>query len=133
MILVVDDNADIRNLLTKFLHLDGFEVESVGSGIEAMLFLEIHTPHCIILDIDMPDMDGFQVLTQVRANADFSDVGIIMHSSFDRSMKTKSLAMGANAYVQKGSMNLADFRTLLEPFYDSASRNRELMHSLPRN
>jgi len=74
-ILVVDDTRNIQVMLTDFLDSQDFEVETASDGREAMDALKIAIPDLILLDIMMPNMDGYQFITQLRKT---SDVPVIM-------------------------------------------------------
>jgi CheY-like chemotaxis protein len=65
-VLVVDDEEDIRDLLRINLELDGHEVVTMSSGPEALDCLESHRPDVIVLDLMMPGMDGWEVLTRLK-------------------------------------------------------------------
>jgi len=65
-VLIVDDEPDIRTIMTLTLEGDGFEVRAAGSGPEALEVLAEDPPEVMILDIMMPGMDGFEVLTSLR-------------------------------------------------------------------
>ncbi len=65
-ILVVDDNPDARLLVSELLTLTGFEVSGVPSGSEALRVLDAVDPALAILDLQMPEMDGFATLTALR-------------------------------------------------------------------
>jgi CheY-like chemotaxis protein len=65
-ILVVDDDPGIRQLLTDVLEIDGHEVRVAADGVAAVRALEILRPHCIVLDVMMPGLDGYGVLRSVR-------------------------------------------------------------------
>ena len=60
-LLVVDDEPNIRELLSTSLRFAGFEVVSAGSGREALAAAELHSPDLAVLDVMLPDMDGFTV------------------------------------------------------------------------
>jgi len=65
-VLLADDEQDLRNLLARFLEMNGFEVRSVSSGNHAIACLESFAPDCIVSDIRMPDGSGYELLDRVR-------------------------------------------------------------------
>ncbi|MCW2725165.1 MAG: DNA-binding response regulator [Frankiales bacterium] len=76
-ILVVDDDPGIRQLLTDVLEIDGHEVRVAADGVAAVRALEILRPHCIVLDVMMPGLDGYGVLRSVR-KLDGDPIPVIM-------------------------------------------------------
>src|SRR5215213_2769243 len=67
-ILVVDDEEGVRRLLVSLLTRDGYAVTAVGSGAEALDAVAQAPPHLVLLDIRMPEMDGFEVYRRLRAS-----------------------------------------------------------------
>ncbi|MHB1193627.1 MAG: response regulator [Longimicrobiales bacterium] len=65
-ILVVDDNAEFRRGLAKALRQHGYDVTEAGDGREAMAFLRKNPPDLVITDINMPEMDGIEILNELR-------------------------------------------------------------------
>jgi CheY-like chemotaxis protein len=66
-ILVVDDDPVIRQLLTDILEIDGHEVREAADGLAAVRTLEVLRPDCIVLDVMMPGLDGYEVLRSIRS------------------------------------------------------------------
>jgi two-component system, OmpR family, KDP operon response regulator KdpE len=100
-ILVVDDEADVVEALRIGFALQWREIDVVGAGdgATALDLIEREHPDIVLLDIGLPDMDGFEVLRQVRA---FSDVAIVMLTARDDAIdKVKGLELGADDYVTK--------------------------------
>jgi two-component system KDP operon response regulator KdpE len=100
-ILVVDDEPDVIESVRLGFTLQWREVDVLGSGTgEAGLdALERELPDIVLLDVGLPDIDGFEVLRQIRA---FSDVPVVMLTARDDSMdKVKGLELGADDYVTK--------------------------------
>jgi putative two-component system response regulator len=77
-VLVVDDDASLRDLLTHFLNLLGFESIACSSGAEALEQLEFHRPRLIVSDWEMPGMDGLELCRRVRARSGAAHVHFIM-------------------------------------------------------
>ncbi len=69
-ILVVDDNADIRTLVNQILASVGHKVTNAGDGIEALQLEAMHTPDAVILDVNLPLLDGYEVCRRIKARRD---------------------------------------------------------------
>jgi DNA-binding response OmpR family regulator len=98
-ILIVDDEPELRGMLRKYLTNDGFTVDDVATGSEARAYLQASVPDLVILDVGLPDIDGFEVLRQIRAA---SDVPVIMLTArVDEIDRVVGLSVGADDYVTK--------------------------------
>lgn len=98
-ILVVDDEASLNQLIATNLMLEGFDVESAACGAEALERLETFAPDLVLLDVMMPDLDGFEVLRRIRLQ---SSVGVIMLTARAQTKeKVEGLQLGADDYVAK--------------------------------
>ncbi len=103
-ILVVDDNADIRNLISLILTTESYEVMVVDSGSALLEEIGNFNPDLLLLDIMMPRMSGFEVLKIVRSlpDAHLSSIPIVMITakSMDADVE-QALALGATSYIVK--------------------------------
>ena len=100
-ILVVDDEPDVVESIRLGFDLQWREVEVLGAGTGegALDAVEREQPDIVLLDVGLPDIDGFAVLTRIRA---FSDVPVVMLTARDDAMdKVKGLELGADDYVTK--------------------------------
>ncbi|MBR4599732.1 MAG: response regulator [Treponema sp.] len=98
-ILVADDEAEVTELLRLYLEKDGFEVLSAPDGITALGIAESEKLDCAILDVMMPELNGFQLLKKIREK---SNIPVIMLTARTASSdKVLSLDMGADDYVAK--------------------------------
>jgi two-component system, OmpR family, alkaline phosphatase synthesis response regulator PhoP len=98
-ILVVDDERNIQELAKMYLEKDGYRVELAGSGGEALSKLNTVKPSLIVLDIMLPDIDGFEVCREVRKK---SDVPVLMLTARkDDIDKILGLELGADDYLTK--------------------------------
>ncbi|MCD2173467.1 response regulator [Rhizobium sp. C4] len=98
-ILVVDDEPQIQRFLKPALNAAGYEVVEAATGAEALKAVATAAPDVVILDLGLPDMDGKEVVAQLRG---WSDIPIIILSARDReSEKIASLDLGADDYVEK--------------------------------
>lgn len=98
-ILIVDDEPNIIELARLYLERDGYQVEGVSNGQDALLRQSAVNPDLIILDLMLPDIDGFEVCRQIRAK---SDVPILMLTARkDDIDKVVGLELGADDYLTK--------------------------------
>jgi DNA-binding response OmpR family regulator len=98
-VLVVDDDPDIRLLLRELLERAGYDVEVADDGRMALRNLFANPPAVVILDVTMPDMDGYQALERIR---DLSDVPVLMLTARSQELeKVRGLSAGADDYVAK--------------------------------
>jgi two-component system KDP operon response regulator KdpE len=98
-ILVVDDEPQIQRFLKPSLTAAGYEVIEAGTGAEALKAVATQAPDLVILDLGLPDMDGKEVIANLRA---WSDIPILILSARDReSEKIAALDLGADDYVEK--------------------------------
>jgi len=99
-ILIVDDEAGVRELLKDALKLAGFETQTANDGMSALTALRNYTPDIMIIDINMPLMDGFELVERLRKNG--NEVPVLMLSArADRVDVTRGLTLGADDYVVK--------------------------------
>ena len=101
-ILVVDDRADNTELLSIMLTLQGYEVEQSNRGIKAIEIAKARPPDLILLDVSMPEMDGFEACQRLKADPDTIDIPVIFISALDKvSDKIKAFEYGGNDYITK--------------------------------
>ena len=99
-LLVVDDEPNIRELLSTSLRFAGFEVVSAGNGREALAAAELHSPDLAVLDVMLPDMDGFTVTRRLRAAGKHFPV-LFLTAKDDTEDKVTGLTVGGDDYVTK--------------------------------
>jgi CheY-like chemotaxis protein len=98
-ILIVDDDPNYRWLLSSLFHLNGYQVDAVSSGIEALDSIENHNPDVIILDVMMPGMDGWETFQQLR---DRSDSPVLFLTGLGNgSTLAQNQQLGANDLMHK--------------------------------
>jgi adenylate cyclase len=100
-ILVVDDVPENVRLLEAVLVPRGYEVVSAHNGTEALGLVESEKPDLILLDVVMPEMDGYAVCTQLRANEETAVLPVIMVTSSIGPEKTKAIEAGADDFIPK--------------------------------
>jgi len=98
-ILVVDDDPDIRRLLVELLQRAGHQVEEAPDGRSGLRALHASSPDLVLLDVSMPDLDGWQTLERIR---DLTDVPVIMLTARGQELeRVRGLQAGADDYVTK--------------------------------
>jgi chemosensory pili system protein ChpA (sensor histidine kinase/response regulator) len=116
--LVVDDSITVRRVMERFLERNGMRVVTARDGIDAISVLQDHKPDIILLDIEMPNMDGYEFATHVRNDSRVSDVPIIMITSRTGDKhRARAIEIGVNDYLGKpyqDSQLLESMRGLLE-------------------
>ncbi len=98
-VLVVDDDPSARDLLQRFLNREGFHVECASNGPEALALVKHLRPTVITLDVMMPGMDGWSVLTKLKDNPATADIPVVMLTIVDD--KHFGHALGATEYLTK--------------------------------
>jgi DNA-binding response OmpR family regulator len=98
-VLVIEDEADIRQLLRTMLEREGFSVTEAMLGRDGVRLFHQKQPNLVILDVGMPDLDGWQVLERIR---DMSDVPVLMLTALSTERdKVRGLNAGADDYLTK--------------------------------
>jgi class 3 adenylate cyclase len=101
-LLVVDDKEDNRDLLSRRLDRQGFRVAVAESGLQALQMTRYQSYDLILLDIIMPEMDGYQVLAALKADEMLRHIPVIMISALDEiDSVVRCIEMGAEDYLQK--------------------------------
>jgi CheY-like chemotaxis protein len=115
-ILVVDDEKQNRVLLTGLFKEDGYQIFLAKNGAQALERAREHLPDLILLDVLMPEMDGYQVIRELKADPVTRDIPVIFISALDSAdSEEKGLALGAVDYISK-------------PFHPSIARARVRNH-----
>ena len=100
--LVVDDSITMRRVTERLLERRGVRVLTARDGLDAITVLQDHQPDIILLDIEMPRMDGYQFATHVRNDAKLKDVPIIMITSRSgEKHRARAIEIGVNDYLSK--------------------------------
>lgn len=102
LILVVEDDSFLRKLLVQRLQRERFSVQEANDGKEALACLSTRVPMLMLLDLMMPDVDGFQVLEQVRKNPKTKDLPVIVLSNVGEQQLVERVSqLGADDYLIK--------------------------------
>lgn len=101
-ILLVDDEEDIIQFLSYNLEREGYEVASSCNGLEALKKVKSFSPHLIVLDLMMPEMDGVEVCEQIRANPAYDDIIVTFLTARSESYtEVNALEVGGDDYIVK--------------------------------
>jgi len=101
-VMVVDDSITVRRVTQRLLERNGMRVLTAKDGVEAMSLLQEHVPDVILLDIEMPRMDGYEVASHVRDDARLADVPIIMITSrVGDKHRARAIELGVDDYLGK--------------------------------
>ena len=100
LLAVVDDDADVRVALRRLVCSAGFAVETYASGAEFLRSVDDHEPDCVVLDLHMPDMSGFDV--QGALAREHAGVPVVVVTGHDTpESRLRALKLGAKAYLCK--------------------------------
>jgi two-component system alkaline phosphatase synthesis response regulator PhoP len=106
-ILVVDDEPDFASIVQVNLEKDGFIVEVAYDGVEALEKVKANPPDAIVLDVMMPEMDGYAVCAELKKDEKYKDIPIVMltavadHVSSTRYSHADGMSMEADDYLPK--------------------------------
>ena len=101
-ILVVEDQVDNRKILRDLLTNSGFEVIEAVDGLEGLRVAQTHRPDLILMDIQLPGIDGYEATRRIKNNAALKDIPIIVVTSYALSGdENKAFEAGCDAYVAK--------------------------------
>lgn len=98
-VLIIDDDADSRELLRRAVEAEGYEVIAASDGREGLRLAREHEPMAITLDLLMPEPDGWTVLSLLRRNPRLADIPVVLVSLLDE--QERGMAIGADAFVTK--------------------------------
>jgi chemosensory pili system protein ChpA (sensor histidine kinase/response regulator) len=124
VVLVVDDSITVRRVTQRLLERNGMRVLTAKDGVDAWEVMQEHVPDIILLDVEMPRMDGYELSTHVRADERLHDVPIIMITSrVGEKHRARAIEVGVNDYLGKPYQD----NQLLDAM-ESLLRGRRRMH-----
>lgn len=105
-IMVVDDYDDVRNMLTRWLELNAYRVIEATAGQQAVEMAQRERPDLILMDLALPEIDGFAATFRIRTHEELRDIPIIAISAYgelgiDAQLKIDPQAIGFNDYLPK--------------------------------
>jgi len=104
-VLIVDDSAAIRKILQRVLRQTDVEIREVyeaGDGLEALEILKKHRVHLVLADVNMPNMNGMQLLAHLKSTAEWQNLPVILVTTEGSQSKVMEAAqLGAAGYIRK--------------------------------
>ncbi len=100
-ILIVDDSPEILSLTDAILSSAGYQVIAYTEGLIALQIMELMPPDLIILDISMPQIDGYEMTRRIRSNSNWNTTPILLFTALDRSQAALGLECGADDLLGK--------------------------------
>ena len=105
-VLVVDDDADALDLAVAMIESNGYEISTATSGREALDEIVRARPDAIVLDLMLPEMDGFEVVHRLSLNPEWRDIPVILLTARDLSHEERrALDIGTARIIQKGNFS----------------------------
>mgnify|MGYP000925845942 CR=1 FL=1 len=129
-ILIVDDNNQNLQVLAGILEGCGYDTGYAMSGMQAIKYVELEKPDLILLDVMMPEMDGYETCVRLKANPDYADIPIIfLTARIDISDIVKGFEAGGQDYITK-PFNTAELKSRVKTHLDLKKTRDELLRSI---
>jgi chemotaxis protein histidine kinase CheA/ActR/RegA family two-component response regulator len=121
-VLVVDDSPSVRRVVGNMLKQRGWEVQMARDGVEALEMISYETPAAVLLDIEMPRMDGYELIATVRAQEQYRMLPLVVLTSRAASKhQQRAMQLGASAYVVKPYQDEELLNTLSKLVYGAVA------------
>ena len=102
LVLLVEDEETLRKVLRSLLERDGFEVAEAADGAEALTAVDRLSPDAVVLDLNLPVLDGYDVLSRLRTRTTSATLPVlVLTANGDEASETRALKMGANEFLTK--------------------------------
>src|SRR5947209_10867619 len=122
-VLVVDDSPSVRRVVSNMLKQHGWEVQMARDGLEALDMISHETPAAVLLDIEMPRMDGYELIATVRAQQQYRMLPLVVLTSRAAAKhQQRAIQLGANSYVVKPYQDEELINTLNTLVYGAPAR-----------
>ncbi len=119
-VLIIDDNAEARDMVARFLRQEGFAILEASSGEKGLELARTHRPDAITLDVMMPGMDGWAVLTALKADPALARIPVIMLTVLEN--RSLGFSLGASEYLTK-PLDRSRLRSVLERYRTDGRRD----------
>jgi two-component system phosphate regulon response regulator PhoB len=101
-VLLVDDEDQLRRVMKDLLERDGYRIAEARDGAEAMVEVDRHAPDIIVLDLNLPGMDGYTVLSQLRSRPATRDIPVVvLTAKGDEDNEVRVFELGADDFLTK--------------------------------
>lgn len=127
-VMIAEDNVDNADVISEMLEFFGYRHSWVVNGKELLDSLQDEVPDLILMDIDMPDMDGIEALQRIQANPKFRSITIVAMSGGIRGTSEQSISLGFADFLAK-PFSLRKLRELLEKFLGESQGISEVAES----
>jgi CheY-like chemotaxis protein len=122
-VLVVDDSPSVRRVVSNMLKQRGWEVQMARDGVEALEMISRQAPAAVLLDIEMPRMDGYELISTVRAQEQYRTLPLVVLTSRAATKhQQRAMQLGANSYVVKPYQDEELINILNSLIYGAAAR-----------
>lgn len=123
-ILVVEDDKFYQNVYKAKLEKDGYSVELASDGEEALTKIKNDKPDLVLLDLIMPNKDGFETLKEIRENREWQDLNIIAVSNLGQEEdKKRAMSLGASGYFVKANLSIKQLSEIIKGALTSNLKN----------
>ena len=102
VILYIEDNPDNRKLVSRVLKVEGFIVHTANDGLAGLAYVEEHIPDLILVDLQLPNIDGLAVTRTLRQMDGLQDIPIVaLTANVQKEDREQSMAAGCNGFIEK--------------------------------
>lgn len=116
-ILVAEDSITARTLVKNILESAGYQVQTAVDGVDALTALKTASFDLVVSDVDMPRMNGFDLITRIRADARLTNIPVILVTALEkREDRERGIEVGANAYIVKNSFDQNNLLEVIQRF-----------------
>jgi two-component system, cell cycle response regulator DivK len=130
LVLLVDDSGDLRSMYTEYLGGAGFRVETAGNGNEAVALTLALVPNIILMDLDLPDLDGWEAARLIRSYRRTRSIPMVALSGlYDTTSVTRAMSAGCDRFLAKPCMP-SDLERVIR--LTMREKNEEHARLLPR-
>lgn len=100
-VLIIEDDAQVRDIVARYLTRDGFNALTAENGAEGLRLVDLHHPQLVLLDINLPDTDGWAILRRLRLVREVQPAVILLTAHSDEPDRLLGLDLGADDYIVK--------------------------------